>query len=542
MLERAKQELISALRQRGFLATPYHDRIEFSGAIDVQEIDVPIILRFDGANFLKAPKVMLPDTSHLGRYVIPHLSEDGELCVFDRQQYLYDPYRAAESCLGILEKARNDLERNKGSRALEAVSNELPQHFGSKSVYTQFGRYEGWLDRSNEPSSEYVLLQIGDQKKDAFAINSDVKFSFTEDQKRPSNVRDLFEWLDYWDPLISPKVMRYLSNCSTNCTEPRCIINTANGQIGFTLRANGYSPKQNSINSQIPWKKRSKLALSQNWKIERLQGTRADFAHALRRNGGNIGPISDKKVALIGCGAIGSFLAHALAQNGAGAGAGKLFLIDHDRLSGMNIVRHLLGQPSVGAFKSKACAEMLQKNFPELNVAYSIDEVGVTEAEPNSLQDFDVIIDATGEQHVSEWINLVRLSGKPIEELPDVFHCWIEGHGAAVRSFQNRAPQFACFRCLSTDLETTKGRYWVLNDNANRDTVQPCGEAPYTPYGPSAPMAAAALNARHVAEWCLTGATSGLITQQLDYTNTRIVKPASPSRIDACPACSRATV
>lgn len=126
---------------------------------------------------------------------------------------------------------------------------------------------------------------------------------------------------------------------------------------------------------------------------------------------------------------------------------------------------------------------------------------------------------------------------RPDENAPALFHTWIEGHGAAVRSFFNAAPARGCFRCLHSDLESDKGRYWVLKPEAPVDTVQPCGDDAFTPYGPSAPMAASAVLIKHLADWASAKPIKHLITQQLDFDTTRIVKPAMPSKLENCPAC-----
>ena len=70
--------------------------------------------------------------------------------------------------------------------------------------------------------------------------------------------------------------------------------------------------------------------------------------------------LSSKRVALIGVGSIGSFVAELLAASG----VGDLTLIDEDRLRFANASRHVLGVDSKGAYKSAAVAELLQKRFP----------------------------------------------------------------------------------------------------------------------------------------------------------------------------------
>lgn len=77
--------------------------------------------------------------------------------------------------------------------------------------------------------------------------------------------------------------------------------------------------------------------------------------------------IGDASVAIIGCGAIGGYLARGLAQ----AGVGSLLLVDHDRLKAANLGRHVLGAEWIGSLKAKALAKQLARDFPHANCAKS---------------------------------------------------------------------------------------------------------------------------------------------------------------------------
>lgn len=88
---------------------------------------------------------------------------------------------------------------------------------------------------------------------------------------------------------------------------------------------------------------------------------RADYAwvHGRGRNP-DAQTLRGKKVAIVGCGALGSYLARALAQ----AGVGSLLLFDKDTLAPSNVGRHLLGIEAVGLAKSAALATRLDRDFP----------------------------------------------------------------------------------------------------------------------------------------------------------------------------------
>jgi len=88
---------------------------------------------------------------------------------------------------------------------------------------------------------------------------------------------------------------------------------------------------------------------------------RADYSwvHGRGKNA-EIDSLRQKKVAVVGCGALGGYLARALAQSG----VGSLLLIDSDDLAPSNVGRHLLGMESVGVSKAVALARRLEANFP----------------------------------------------------------------------------------------------------------------------------------------------------------------------------------
>lgn len=75
----------------------------------------------------------------------------------------------------------------------------------------------------------------------------------------------------------------------------------------------------------------------------------------------------DVSIAIIGCGAIGGYLARGLVQ----AGVGTLLLVDHDTLKAANLGRHVLGAEWIGGSKAKALAEQLARDFPHVNHAKS---------------------------------------------------------------------------------------------------------------------------------------------------------------------------
>jgi len=100
--------------------------------------------------------------------------------------------------------------------------------------------------------------------------------------------------------------------------------------------------------------------------------------------------LKDRRITLVGCGAIGGYLAQALLKLGAGSGTGSLTLIDPDELGPGNLGRHFLGMDSLYKPKAVALRETLIRQFPHAR----IDPEPRRAAYPSDIAG-DLVIDAT---------------------------------------------------------------------------------------------------------------------------------------------------
>lgn len=112
-----------------------------------------------------------------------------------------------------------------------------------------------------------------------------------------------------------------------------------------------------------------------------------------------------KTVGLVGCGALGGYVARNLIQ----AGVGRLLLIDNDSMSAPNTTRHVLGMGARDRRKANALAEALARDFPQtldlrpLPVAIEHLDAAALEA----LAKVDLLISAgitlSGDVTIQEW-------------------------------------------------------------------------------------------------------------------------------------------
>lgn len=120
-----------------------------------------------------------------------------------------------------------------------------------------------------------------------------------------------------------------------------------------------------------------------------------------------LAPLANKKVLLVGSGAIGSMIAWQLAR----AGLGALSLLDHDFVQIGNMPRWSLGFPAIGKSKVRALAENLTLHYPFISVDGAIYRLGTAQAFDETAGDFDILskftenidllIDATAEKCLS---------------------------------------------------------------------------------------------------------------------------------------------
>jgi hypothetical protein len=139
-------------------------------------------------------------------------------------------------------------------------------------------------------------------------------------------------------------------------------------------------------------------------------------------------------VAMLGCGSVGSPVAHALAR----AGVGKLLLIDKQNLKSANVGRHTLGVRSIEDPKAPALARQIRVLLPHVEaVSYVADVQDLLLREDDPLASVDLIVSAMG-----DW---------PAESLLDAWHAaqgrhvpivygWTEPFAAAGHAIVISAP------------------------------------------------------------------------------------------------------
>lgn len=176
-----------------------------------------------------------------------------------------------------------------------------------------------------------------------------------------------------------------------------------------------------------------------------------------------------KKLAIIGCGSVGSPLAYKLCKSG----ISDMLLIDPSLLKSDNIGRHILGMKDVNHYKAEGLADFLNTQFIGLNV------LGINkraEEVVDELKNVDLIITAIGSDApaVEPYLSNLAQTG----EIPSTITCWLEADGIAGHALLSDD-------AMAFDLDETMESLQILNSDYAGTLVQSevgCNSN-YMPYG-----------------------------------------------------------
>ncbi|MDZ7735036.1 MAG: ThiF family adenylyltransferase [Gammaproteobacteria bacterium] len=131
--------------------------------------------------------------------------------------------------------------------------------------------------------------------------------------------------------------------------------------------------------------------------------------------------LSEKQIAIIGCGSIGSSLARLLVQSG----LTYLVLVNPDTLSPANLSRHALGSKYINFNKANALCYLLREDFPVLYrvIAYNRRFDALGQQELDEIAQCDIVLtaglDIEGDMQVDNWRRMLKA--------PPVHICvWVE--------------------------------------------------------------------------------------------------------------------
>lgn len=556
MNEERLGEVFRLLTARGFVATGTRSgRRSFEGHLQCSKGAVRVRLDVSDWDFLDYPAITILDPPSFLPMLMPHVYGNGGLCYYRRGAVVldrYDPALAIAQCLDqakeVLDQIATNLEYRSGdiqdeflvhwvlgqaTSPWQVLKGSITPNAASANyslIETRIGRHA--IIASDMAEVEVVAKALGNSAP----LRTNCKCWLFKTELRPSvpvvmpaSVKNLFTWLQQWDRNIYNGIQRVLEREPDYLSYPfvTFAIDTPIGWLGFgfdldqvTRLSAKRSPKLYKQHLHGKGGARSLLRLY-------ITDISPSYVHSRNLS---FADLRDKRITLVGCGAIGSYLAQSLVRLGVGLGRGSLTLVDPDTLQPENLGRHLLGYPALFTLKAHAMREELIRQFPLAR----IEAVAKSVADHQPLFAADLVIDATGEEPVSELINGRRLDRKT--ETP-ILHVWIKGNGECVQSLWADRSGSGCFRCLkpTDDQHYRQDRFPVLNAAPQKSQI---GCHAFTPYAVSSPMLAAALAIDTVIDWMKGDPSPRFRTRSVENADVRRVKNQNISRLESCPACS----
>lgn len=540
-----------ALQQQGFTQVSNVPAriIRYAGVLHCAGLDVPVHLDITDKEFTTLPRIKLIERPAGLPAVCSHLGDDNVLCYASAKTAHIDIHRAPGQILDCISKAENVLSRLLAGDPLEDTRDEfsaywraelpmlvdLPANRRTGTAWKiKFGNgQEHWILGIDESATRAKYERTGgavlSEGAPVFVLDSDVPPSVPAERWPPKTTGDIAVWLNKGDKATLKALGEALKGLH-RLHENRVLIVVRNkwAWFGFsvtfdrTLRSKHTSAKD--WLHHVLWARRAQTS------ITRLSPVRIDQSYLISRNlsGEQLAEksLEQKRIILAGCGAIGGYLAEMLVRAGAGSGSGRLILVDPEPLVPGNLGRHVLGVQDIYRNKAEAVRDLVCARFPGATVIAIKDDVRNV-----SFKNADLLINATGEEALSNALNLRFLAGK----LPPVLYSWIKGPGTATQALLVDSKTQGCFRCLR-NVDGTE-RYSPLLKPVDSAVMGHGCDDYYVPFSAAASMQAAALAGQLVLDWANGRATPRLRTRAISYDNLREVKDKDLTRASGCPAC-----
>lgn len=164
--------------------------------------------------------------------------------------------------------------------------------------------------------------------------------------------------------------------------------------------------------------------------------------------------LAQKRVAVIGVGSGGGFAALALAM----AGVGQFVLIDPDRISAANVVRHVADRRHINQPKAEALADLIRHRNPAVK---TLSFNGTLDSFPEALAGVDLVVVGVDDEHPKFAINAACRAAGLTAIYAGVYE---RGEGGDVAIIPpDNADGAPCYACWALQL---------------RDTAMPTGSTP----------------------------------------------------------------
>lgn len=435
------------------------------------------------------------------------------------ENYLIDFFNK----LGCKDLFLNEYERDFGGIAISLISlNEVIEHW----YILEYKNKRILLERNQET---FNLSLSKEQEHKFFYINDSLKPNFSGLVKNDKVIiKDFIIFIKNWDLNVYQEFMQFLK--------------TPSFSKKFIFRWRNFF-----LSGYFSWERIPEKSLnhSQNQKLQDeiihfVDIQMLDLKKSVLRNlpDKHSQGILNKKVLLVGLGAIGGYMAESLVKLGAGIES-DFVLVDSDRFESDNVGRHLLGFQYCGIPKALAMREYLQnQSFFQLE-KIQVCHKNISSFDINyfSKNNFDLIIDATGSIEVQEYLN-ETLQELPVEERPILQHLWVYGNGECVQGLwvdpKIQITKGGCISCLGSSSKGLHQEFLPIENIPPEQRIGVCSA--FTPYAVSCGMMAASLGINMILEWLQTGQVTK--NYQTRYSSINHNKSIDDMKLFAHEQCS----
>ncbi|MBL9170667.1 MAG: ThiF family adenylyltransferase [Verrucomicrobiales bacterium] len=407
------------------------------------------------------PKIRVKPISDF-RFVIPHVEEDGSLCLTTNAaaSQISAPEAAIDHVINysktLLESPKDtDFEqeffsywrRNAGEGGDVLVLTpdaEIPKqayylHDGAQRMIAEDRlKLKEWCKRAGKPETPL------------HAIKRLKRVDLTDrllPRKFPKTLEELLQLLEPENRTLTESIRSHVTRKTGEFLIP-LRIPTSSGFIdaAVSFTANGGSGKKEIVRGfrkgTVPWEVLSLRAPNETTELAvTRRGVQSVNPQHIRTRGGNGTDLSTKRVAVVGCGSLGGYVAHMLAR----MGVGHLLLIDNDTLSWDNAGRHVLGGLQVGTRKAEALRKLLQMESPHLDIVHLNSDIRkLLSITPSQLEGVDLVVSTMGVWEVEYDLNY--WARRTVNPLPVVF-AWIEQQGLAGHALLVHPLEGGCLAC-----------------------------------------------------------------------------------------------
>lgn len=486
--------------------------------------------------FFELPRVQLLKLPAGLSRVTPHLGAAGYLCYIAKGTVVLDIFDPVGQTLACIERAEEVLESVLKGEMVQDLEEEFYAYWGGPLCLVdmqaqRLGRQETLVVKPGDDFTAVVtddaarttkkLKALGWEPTDYTMLTYRVRTSAKPRPHTvawpPKTVRDILAWQGLLDPRCRKKIEnRLVEALETAARGALVLVESPLLTYGFVV----IFKREVAMRGM----RRAPRASMYSLDVIPMSVVRIDDRYMAQRNVPGLQTLAGKRLALIGCGTIGGYLAEMLVKAGAGTSGGQLTLVDFESLYPQNIGRHRLGFPHLFSNKATVLGEELRRNAPGADVrALPVDVKKV------QLSNVDMLIDATGEEELGHWLCERYLPSAPL------LTAWIEGPGTAVRALLRSKNGGACYRCLCD--ANRKGLFTAAVGDVPKVMAGQGCEGLYVPFPASVSVQAASLAAEMSLAWANGSDTPALRTKLVDSTRQLATPDCDPPRMEGCPAC-----